>query len=161
MKILLVMLSLFIVNLANAEVLSVCFSPKGNCKNNIIKLIDITEHTLRIAIFSLTSKEIADAIISAKKRTVDVKIIMDNDQTESNYSQFKYLSENKIPIQIDTSSSYMHDKYIVSDDKYVLTGSYNFSKNAEYSNFENMMIVNDEIAITGYTKDFDTMWSKF
>jgi len=37
----------------------------------------------------------------------------------------------------------MHHKVIIIDNQIVITGSYNFSNNAEYENDENILIIHD------------------
>jgi len=139
----------------------VCFSPKNNCKDRIITLIDNTKSNLKIAIFSFTNKEIADSVIRAHTRHVDVKLIMDSQQSNGVGTQFQFLKELGIPVKVDNTSGYMHNKYIISDDKKILTGSYNFTINADKRNFENFMISDDLELIEIYVKNFNSMWNKF
>jgi phosphatidylserine/phosphatidylglycerophosphate/cardiolipin synthase-like enzyme len=65
----------------------------------------------------------------------------------SRYSRDEYLAERGAKIYLDTNPNTMHHKFIVVDGHWVITGSYNFSKNAEKSNDENVLILDDgEIA---------------
>jgi phosphatidylserine/phosphatidylglycerophosphate/cardiolipin synthase-like enzyme len=53
----------------------------------------------------------------------------------------------------------MHNKIIVIDERYVVTGSMNYSTSAEESNDENVIILdNPEIAAL-YMADFDRIWN--
>ncbi|MHB9147532.1 MAG: phospholipase D-like domain-containing protein, partial [Candidatus Amoebophilus sp.] len=53
-------------------------------------------------------------------------------------------SENGIIIFIDKVPGVAHNKVMVIDDKYVLTGSYNWTHNAEYKNAENLLLIYDK-----------------
>ena len=68
------------------------------------------------------------------------------------------MKEAGIPVIIDTSSGTMHHKVIIIDDETVITGSYNFSKNAETRNSENLLIIkgNKEIA-RAYLDEFNRL----
>ena len=56
----------------------------------------------------------------------------------------------------DKNRGAMHHKVIVIDEETVITGSYNFSKNAEERNSENLLIIkgNPDIA-QAYLSEFD------
>lgn len=122
--------------------ITVCFSPKGNMMNFIADAINKAERDIRIFIFSFTSKVIAEALIAAKDRGVDIGIIADNTQASSKYSQIEELYKVDIPnIYLDKRDGVAHNKYVVIDKQLVVTGSSNFSKNAEKQNRENMLCV--------------------
>jgi phosphatidylserine/phosphatidylglycerophosphate/cardiolipin synthase-like enzyme len=48
----------------------------------------------------------------------------------------------------------MHHKYMIVDDKVLFTGSYNWSKNAEFRTFENKAIIKDKSVVNKYLKNF-------
>ncbi len=161
MKILILLIGLLLNNYSLAADYIVCFSPKNNCYERIVSLIDNTNTSLKIAIFSFTSKDIADAVVRAHTRRVNVQLIMDKQQSDGVGSQYHFLKEIGIPTKIDNTSGYMHNKYIISDDKNILTGSYNFTINADKRNFENFMISNDLELVEIYNKNFTLLWNKF
>jgi phosphatidylserine/phosphatidylglycerophosphate/cardiolipin synthase-like enzyme len=53
----------------------------------------------------------------------------------------------------------MHNKVIVVDERYVITGSLNFSSNAEDSNDENVIMIDNPDIARLYMQDFDRIWS--
>ena len=53
----------------------------------------------------------------------------------------------------------MHNKVIVIDERYVITGSLNFSTNAETSNDENVLIIENPDIARLYLQDFDRIWN--
>jgi len=54
----------------------------------------------------------------------------------------------------------LHDKVIIIDNAIVATGSFNYSSNADESNEENLVIVdNPEIAAL-YLQEFDKLWNQ-
>ena len=56
-------------------------------------------------------------------------------------SQSGLLSVNNIPVLYDPAHNIFHDKYMVIDSHLVLTGSFNFTTEAEYHNAENLIFV--------------------
>ena len=127
----------------------------------LIKVINSSKSNLDIAIYSLTKKEIVDAIVNAKKRGVNVRIISDK-QESSTKAQSKELSILKragIPIKINSHSGLMHMKVTIADKSTVTTGSYNYTVAATNYNDEVLVILNSEKAAQDFEKEFETMWN--
>jgi phosphatidylserine/phosphatidylglycerophosphate/cardiolipin synthase-like enzyme len=55
------------------------------------------------------------------------------------------------------NNNFMHNKVMIIDDKVVITGSYNFSENAEL-NDENMLVLESPAVAGAYVKYFDAMF---
>lgn len=55
----------------------------------------------------------------------------------------------------------MHDKFMVVDGKFVLTGSFNWTFQAGSSNQENVLVVDHPYYCEKYSKEFDTLWLNF
>ncbi len=51
----------------------------------------------------------------------------------------------------------MHHKYMIVDNQVVFTGSYNWSKNAEFKTFENLAILNNKKVVTQFLKNFEAI----
>ena len=53
----------------------------------------------------------------------------------------------------------MHDKFCVIDNQIVISGSYNWTNNAEYKNSENINIIEDDNKLaTKYSLEFNRLW---
>jgi len=59
-----------------------------------------------------------------------------------------------IPVRIDPKHAIAHNKIMVIDGEIVLTGSFNFSKAAEESNAENLLVIRDKILAERFTKNW-------
>jgi phosphatidylserine/phosphatidylglycerophosphate/cardiolipin synthase-like enzyme len=60
---------------------------------------------------------------------------------------------------LDENDAYMHNKFMVIDGKVVLTGSYNYSKQADTQNDENLIVIEDGKVARAYEDEFNEMWS--
>lgn len=49
------------------------FSPEGSAEQLVLKTIEAAQHNIRLMGYSFTSPEVAGALISAKRRGVDVR----------------------------------------------------------------------------------------
>ena len=55
---------------------------------------------------------------------------------------------------------FMHDKVMIIDDQVVITGSYNFSENAE-ANDENLVLIESKHVASAYSVYFDGLFAKY
>ena len=55
----------------------------------------------------------------------------------------------------------MHNKFIVADYKFVLTGSFNFTSQAAEGNHENVLITDHPFYIFKYNEYFENLWKEF
>jgi len=130
----------------------VYFSPKGGCTDAIVKQIDSATMEVLVQAYSFTSAPIAKALVNAKKRAINVEVIVDKSQRKepkkqgASYTSATFLANMGIPTYIDDAHSIAHTKLIIVDKQIVITGSFNFSKAAE-KNAENLLILkNPELA---------------
>lgn len=137
------------------------FSPNGSVRNQIIKSINECKKTLDIAIFDLTASDILLALEQAKKRGIDIRIIADSRQAKGIHSTIKTLLETgfKLKITAGKKGGIMHNKFAIFDDKLLLTGSYNWTKNAEFHNYENAIFTNDLNLIKSFKTEFNKLWN--
>ncbi len=158
--------SLFLSFVFSARV-EVYFSAVDGCVDKIIRAIDGAERSVKIAVFSFTSREIADALSRAWKRGVDVRIIVDGEQANDKFSKYGYIKERGLSIRIADYSSRrvrfitpkMHHKFMIVDSKYVMTGSYNFTASAERYNDENcIFIYEDDGIVKKFEEEFMRIW---
>ncbi|MGJ8453972.1 phospholipase D family protein [Pseudothermotoga sp. U03pept] len=137
------------------EVLGVYFSPKGGSTNAIVQQIQQAEREIKVMIYSFTSKPIADALLEAFYRGIHVEIIIDEANDRSRYSQTPFLRKAGIPVYVDAKESIHHNKVIVIDEEIVITGSFNFSKAAEQTNAENLVILKSSQLAAIYLENYE------
>ena len=115
------------------------------CTRLIVDTIKKTQSTIHIGIFSLTSKPITAALEAACQRGVKVAIIVD--KKFSTKDSIKALTKAGVQVYIYKGKHTYHHKFLISDKKIVITGSFNYSKQAEATNRENCCYTpNQELA---------------
>ena len=120
-----------------------CFSPEGQCTNHIISAIQEAQSSILIMAYSFTSLQIAKALMDAYERGIDVKILIDKSQLKERHSQLSFLLQKGIPIFIDPATGLAHNKTMIIDSRYVLTGSFNWTEGANSKNAENILLIHD------------------
>lgn len=112
----------------------------------IINIINNAEKYIYFAIYIFTKDNIADALIAAKLRGVDVQGIVDAKEAEEDYERqiIERLRRAGIGITIRCKDEgLMHIKAIVTDKEYAI-GSYNWTQSATVSNDEFLEIGTDK-----------------
>ncbi|MBX3396963.1 MAG: phospholipase D family protein [Phycisphaerae bacterium] len=132
------------------------FSPGGGCEERIAEELASAEQTIRIQAYFFTSKPITNAVVKAKKRGVDVCVILDKSQEKMTYGSWRILRREGVPVHFDAKHATANNKVILIDDRTVITGSYNFTKSAEEKNAENIVIIrNADDVFEKFLKNFD------
>ncbi|WP_353279021.1 phospholipase D family protein [Wolbachia endosymbiont (group B) of Longitarsus flavicornis] len=140
---------------------TVCFTPRENCAEQITNAIDQAQKSILVQAYQFTSKPIAESLVQAKKRGVDIKVILDESQTSSKHSVINELFEHKIPIWIDFKPAIAHSKVIIIDEQKIITGSFNFSDAAQQRNAENLLIITgDSPLVEQYVKNWKNRQSQ-
>jgi len=139
------------------------FSPEAGSERLVVKVINASERSIRLAAYSFTSPVIVRALLNAKKRGVDVRVVVDDrgNRSKASIAALNLLVNAGIPARTISKYAIHHDKFIVSDEKHVQTGSFNYSKAAAKSNSENVLVIwnNREIAIS-YLRHWQSRFDK-
>jgi phosphatidylserine/phosphatidylglycerophosphate/cardiolipin synthase-like enzyme len=124
----------------------VAFTPWDDAEAMIIEGIRRAKRQILVQAFSFTSRALANALITAKRRGVDVQVLADREQTLSGESsRIPELAQAGIPVMLEARYQSAHSKAMVMDagaaDAAVITGSYNWTYAAQYKNAENVVIL--------------------
>jgi type IV secretion system protein VirD4 len=120
------------------------FSPKRNALEVVMSLILEAKKELLVASYSFTSKEIAFALVDAKKRGVDVRAVVDhaqNSDDQGGYKAVDFLVSQDIPVFRQENYAAMHHKFMVADGEHVQLGSFNYTSSANLRNAETAIVL--------------------
>ena len=141
--------------------IDVAFSPSPEAIRLIENTISKAEASINVAAYSFTAENIADALIDAHRRGVDVRVLLDKAQGKRHYRAIEEMQDAGIPIRINSHYAIMHDKYIIIDSKTVETGSFNFTASAERRNAENVIVIkNNKKLAHEYMDNWQQLWDE-
>ena len=132
----------------------VYFSPRGGCTAAVVNALAEARQTILVQAYSFTSAPIAAALVAASKRGVRIEAVLDKSNKTGKYSEADFLVNSRIPTWIDDRHAIAHNKVMVIDGNTVITGSFNFTKAAEESNAENLLILRSATLASRYTTSF-------
>jgi phosphatidylserine/phosphatidylglycerophosphate/cardiolipin synthase-like enzyme len=148
------LLTLFLAVSIQAADIQVYFSPQGGCTEAVVANLDKATNSILVQAYSFTSAPIAKALVDAKKRALQVLVMLDKSQRTERYSSADFVHRAGIPTFIDAKHAIAHNKIIVIDGKTILTGSFNFTKAAEEKNAENLLVIQDAALAAKYTANW-------
>lgn len=118
--------------------------PKGHALTDLKRKIKTACRSLKIALFTLTHPSLIQEIILAKKRGIDVKVVIDmHSALGASASAVEQLVEAKVDVLISQGVQLMHHKFAIIDDKTLIAGSTNWTKSAFEKNSDLLMILHN------------------
>ncbi|HQH33424.1 MAG TPA: phospholipase D-like domain-containing protein, partial [Petrotogaceae bacterium] len=97
--------------LTDVGTISTYFTPEDNLKQEILKNIKECTKNIYMMIFTFTDPDIAQELICASERGVEVKVITEEFQSKASYAAYNIL-KGKIDIILDKNSKTFHHKVI-------------------------------------------------
>ncbi len=130
------------------------FCPEDNCKLRVINELKKANSSIYFMTFSFTDEDIGNLLWNKHYLGLDIKGIFDKNQI-SQYSRYEELKDFSI---IDKNMYKLHHKVFIIDNKTVITGSYNPTRNANEYNDENIVIIKDREIAKRYIEEFNNLF---
>jgi len=144
----------------DGSVIKVIFTSEDPAlEDAIIPIVNSATRTIRFLAFSYTDYPLANAMIQRSQNGVNVAGVFDKTQSGGQGAEIGTLLCAQVPVRQDGNPQFMHNKIIVVDERYVITGSLNYSTSAETSNDENVIIIDNPDIAKLYMQDFERIWT--
>ena len=144
----------------NGTPIQVYFSPEDDVLNHIIPVVESAKTNIRFLAFSFTDYPLAKAMIDRAVAGADVAGVFEKTGSETQSAELRTLYCAKVPVRQDGNPSFLHHKLIVIDNHIVITGSLNFSTNADTSNDENVIVIDNPDIAKLYMQEFERDWAQ-
>ena len=139
-------------------IVEIYFAPEDGVQSRLVELVNEAEESIYFLTYSFTTDKLAEAILAARERGVDIHGVMDKAQAANAGGEFDRFVENDIDVRLDGEGGSMHNKALIIDGEIVVTGSYNYSANAEKRNDENLLVIHDAGIASKYLEEFQRIW---
>jgi phosphatidylserine/phosphatidylglycerophosphate/cardiolipin synthase-like enzyme len=146
---------------APSPLVEYCFSPGGDCASRIIYWIGRANSSIHVLIYSFTLDTVRVALVEAKNRNIDIKVVMDNTQAAGQGSEYQSLLSAGIDVRLDRRAAAMHHKVAIIDSHIIITGSFNWSAAANEDNNENMLVIDSQPWAVAYESEFQRVWTQY
>lgn len=140
---------------------SVCFSPGDDCLRKLRELCRQARNTLDACVFTIADDRLTEELVAAHARGVRVRIVSDDDKRHDDGSDIERLRDAGVGVRLDRTRFHMHHKFAVFDGKTVANGSFNWTRTASTSNFENLVVSTDTYLCRVLSEHFEHLWEAF
>jgi phosphatidylserine/phosphatidylglycerophosphate/cardiolipin synthase-like enzyme len=137
---------------------------RGSIPEKLIEHINNAQRSIHIAAFEFDLEPVADALITAQERGVEVQWVTDDEygieaDEDEGHDLFPRLEKAGIEVKDDDRSALMHNKFWVFDGQTVWTGSTNITANGNFRNNNNVLVIDSREVAGMYEREFDEMWA--
>jgi len=139
----------------------VLYAPENKPADRLVVLYEGARHAIYIATYGLTYPPVVKALVAAKKRGVDVRVITDRGKLDDHNQRaaLDTLRLAGVPIKINRHDGLMHMKQVVVDDQVNTSGSMNQTSSAALYNDERLDIFHDAASTQRAKEKFLKMWA--
>jgi phosphatidylserine/phosphatidylglycerophosphate/cardiolipin synthase-like enzyme len=136
----------------------------GSIEEKLIQLIQSAQVSIHIASFEFNLTPVAQALIEAKNRGVDVKWMADDKNgldydNQPGRGQFGLIAAAGIELKDDNRTALMHNKFWIFDQQVVWTGSTNITVNGIFKQNNNVIVIRSAEIAYIYEREFQEMWN--
>lgn len=138
----------------------VWYGPDDRPLEQLVQRYDRAKRYIFVAVYGLTSPLSVKALVGAKKRGVDVRVLTDRQRLDDPKQQtaLSVLREAGIPIKINRHDALMHLKQVVIDDEVNTNGSMNQTTSGNRYNDERLDIIRDHAITVKARERFLLLW---
>ncbi len=143
-----------------ASTAEVHFAPDGGIRRHLLDAIRDSRQRIDVAVYQITSTELARALVAAKERGLRVRILTDQEKSKTDGPAMRIVRAAGLPVRTlgISEQSLMHHKFAIFDDRLVATGSYNWTQTAERANYENVVLLDDPKLVSRFAEEFRRLW---
>ncbi len=143
------------------EVASAHFSPGESCRRKIRDLCRQARQSVDICVYTISDDELSSEILACHQRGIAVRVITDNEKQFDLGSDIERLRSLGVPLRIDSGPYHMHHKFALFDGRFLLNGSFNWTRSATTGNEENLLVIDHPALFADYRRMFDELWLRY
>ncbi|MFA6003738.1 MAG: phospholipase D-like domain-containing protein [Elusimicrobiota bacterium] len=136
------------------------FSPSPDTEEWLLQAIGLSRESIDLAMFSLTSQDIMQALMAARRRGVRIRIVFD-ERNAGEFREMRTLIKNGFDVLVLTGRNRekgaLHSKFAIFDGRLMETGSYNWTGNARDNNYENLVFLDDSRDVAAFLGYFERL----
>ena len=130
------------------------FTPPHGIAAQISAELATAKKSIHIVMFEFDSAPLALSLELAAARGVAVELVLDGSEAHESQNLIAGLKQAGVKVYSDKKHHLTHSKYVVADNEWVITGSYNWTNDAELRNAENIVVIDNAVLAAAYEQDF-------
>jgi phosphatidylserine/phosphatidylglycerophosphate/cardiolipin synthase-like enzyme len=129
------------------------FSPEGGTKQVLLDELAKAKYAIRFMAFAFTDPDIGQLLLSRSHAGLQVEGVFDDCMIDW-FSRFRTFF-GVLPCWRDGNQAIFHHKVLIIDEDTVITGSFNFSHNAEMHNNEDCVVLRSKEIAGLYIQEYE------
>ncbi len=128
------------------------YSTADQLKHRVMELLENATVSIHMAVYALKDYDMINLLRKKIKEGVDIQIAM-----EAGNMTFSIIGLKKLGAKLyldNNPNALTHDKFIIIDNKYVITGSTNFTPNGFEYNCNNSVIIHSKTVAQDFDREF-------
>jgi phosphatidylserine/phosphatidylglycerophosphate/cardiolipin synthase-like enzyme len=144
----------------DAGTIDIYYAPEDLPGDKLVSIYDRARRYIYVAVYGMTFPPVVKALVSAKKRGVDVRIITDREKLKDpkQHAALETLRLAGIPVRVNQHDGLMHLKQVVVDDEINTSGSMNHTTSGHRYNDERLDVMTDPVTSVKAREKFLAMW---
>lgn len=130
------------------------FTSDGTLAKNLCESIVVEQGDVLILASKFSSKMLEQCLIDINKSGRRIFLILDSKFVFSRPAKVSALSKAGVCVYSDFDHNTAHNKVVISGNKFVFTGSYNFTDDSEHLNSENGVFIRSSEVNEIYRREF-------
>jgi len=141
--------------------IDVYYAPEDQPIDRVVGLYAHATRYIFVSVYGLTSPSVVKALVEAKHRGVDVRVITDRERLNDpkQHSAVNALRLAGVPVRINRHDGLMHLKQVVIDDVINTSGSANQTTSGNRYNDERLDVITDARLTAKAREKFLAMWN--
>lgn len=130
------------------------FSPEDEIAPKVARILRVAKRSIHVLAFSFTDTTLADELLIKSAAGLDVRVVLERRGSGGRGSVLERLRAGGVEVLTDGNPLAMHDKVMIVDSTWTITGSYNFSSSAARSNDENILFIKSSAVARPFEEEF-------
>lgn len=142
----------------NGTELNIFFSPEDDPQRALLALLQSAQKEIKFLTYSFTDNATANTLIDRSEKGILVEGVFDQKmEAENTGTEYGWLQQHNVPVCLDGEPGLMHNKVFIVDEKWVVTGSMNFTRSGMQKNDDTMLILQDPSIVQQYLQEYDAI----
>ena len=144
-----------------AATIDVYYAPEDLPGDRLVALYEKARRYIYVAVYGMTFPPAVNALVNAKKRGVDVRVVTDREKAKDRKQAMalETLRLAGIPIRVNVHDGLMHLKQVVLDDEINVSGSMNHTTSGHRYNDERLDVITDRATSLKARQKFLALWN--
>lgn len=135
------------------------FSPSDGTSAQINLVLGTADRSIAFALLLITDNNLASTLVAMRQQGRKVRGVLDADDPNAG-GDLDFLIQNGVDVLLDPNAGLLHHKYAIVDGEFsdsvpwVIVGSHNWTRAANETNDENVLIIQDALVANQFLQEF-------